>query len=196
MLKKNVSQEKKKYLIRYPDDPHDRMWEPWSNVPFWTEITTTSHVQNIINDIFEVPSAIFQTAVTPVNSSQLMFYWDTDPLEQDPGYLANLHFSEIVNLTNNATREFNITINDAMWYNGSFTPEYLTANAIYGSRPIHGFQRYNVTLTATTNSTLPPILNAVELFIAMSVSDIPTDSGDGKVLSFITNSISIFQKQI
>ncbi|KAJ3670933.1 hypothetical protein LUZ60_008359 [Juncus effusus] len=28
-------------IIRYPDDPHDRMWEPWSNVPFWTEITTT-----------------------------------------------------------------------------------------------------------------------------------------------------------
>ncbi|XP_078169131.1 putative leucine-rich repeat receptor-like protein kinase At2g19210 [Carex rostrata] len=178
-------------IIRYPDDPHDRMWEPWSNVPYWTEITTTSHVQNIVNDIFEAPSAVMQTAVTPVNSSELVFFWDVDPFEKDPGYLVNLHFSELTNLPKNAKREFNISWNNFQWYNESYSPSYLSTDAIYGSRPFSGYQRYNVTLTATENSTLPPILNAVEVFIAQPVSDVPTDSVDVNAINAIKSNYRI-----
>ncbi|XP_078168529.1 putative leucine-rich repeat receptor-like protein kinase At2g19210 [Carex rostrata] len=166
-------------IIRYPDDPHDRMWKPWSNVPYWTEITTTSHIENLDNDIFDVPSAVLQTAVTPVNSSaDLQFFWEVDPLDKDPSYLVNLHFSELINLTKSEKREFNLTLNNAMWYTASFSPDYLYSNAIYGSKPIRGSQRYNASLTKTENSTLPPILNALELFIVLPVSDVSTDSVD------------------
>jgi Malectin-like domain len=183
---------KEKYLTRYPDDPYDRMWKAWSYNPlFWAEVTTTSSIQNFDSDLFDVPSAVLQTAVTPVNSSELKFYWDTDPLTKDPGYLGNLHFSELLNLAKNEKREFYITLNNAMW-DKPFSPDYLYSDATYSVMPKRGSKQYNVMLIANANSTLPPILNAFELFIAMSVSDIPTDSGDGKVLSFLTNSISIF----
>ncbi|KAJ4768531.1 Leucine-rich repeat protein kinase family protein [Rhynchospora pubera] len=178
-------------ILRYPDDPHDRMWEPWSNVPYWTEITTTSHIQNLPNDLFEVPSAVLQTAVIPVNSSEIQFFWEVDPVDKDPSYMANLHISELMQLTANQKREFNITLNDAMWYNSSFSPDYLYSDAIYGLRPFHGSQRYNVSLTATANSTLPPILNAVELFIVLPVSAIPSDSGDVSAINAIKSSYQI-----
>ncbi|XP_078169128.1 putative leucine-rich repeat receptor-like protein kinase At2g19210 isoform X2 [Carex rostrata] len=175
-------------FIRYPDDPHDRMWKPWSNVPFWTELTTTSHIQNVDNDFFEVPSAVLQTAVTPVNSSKLELFWEVDPLDDNPGYLVNLHFSELMNITN-AKREFNITVNDVKWL--TFFPDYGHANAVYMDIPIRGFRRYNLTLTATKNSTLPPILNAVELFIVLPISDAPTGSVDVSAINAIKSNYRI-----
>ncbi|KAJ8465446.1 hypothetical protein OPV22_027998 [Ensete ventricosum] len=38
-------------FIRYPDDPHDRIWDPFNNIPFWREISTNS-----TNDDVNVPS--------------------------------------------------------------------------------------------------------------------------------------------
>ncbi|KAJ3704089.1 hypothetical protein LUZ61_007794 [Rhynchospora tenuis] len=183
-------------IIRYPDDPHDRMWEPWSNYPYWTEITTSSHVQNVQNDIFEVPSVVLQTAVTPVNAtpantSELKFFWLPDPPDKDPEYLANLHFSELMNLTKDQKREFNITLNDAMFSPGPFSPDPLYANAVYGFKPVHGRQQYILTLKATANSTLPPIINAVEVFLVLQVSGILTDSADVSAINTIKSQYQI-----
>ncbi|KAJ4749617.1 Leucine-rich repeat protein kinase family protein [Rhynchospora pubera] len=183
-------------IIRYPDDPHDRMWEPWSNVPYWTEITTSSHVQSVQNDIFEVPSAVLQTAVTPVNAtpanaSELKFFWLADPPNKDPEYLANLHFSELMNLTKDQKREFNITLNDAMFSPEPFSPDPLYANAVYGFKPVHGRQQYIFTLKATANSTLPPIVNAVEVLVVLQVSGIPTDSADVSAINAIKSQYQI-----
>ncbi|KAJ4821269.1 Leucine-rich repeat protein kinase family protein [Rhynchospora pubera] len=178
-------------IIRYPEDPHDRMWEPWSRVPNWTEITTTSHIQNFPDDLFEAPSAVMQTAATPVNSSEIQFYWDVNPIDKGLSYIANLHFSELMQLTENQKREFNIKINNIQWYNRWFSPDYLYSDAVYAVRSIDGFQRYNVLLAATANSTLPPILNAVELFIVLPVSAVPTDSGDVSAINVIKTSYQI-----
>lgn len=162
------------------------MWQPWSHVGYWTEISTTSLVQKLEEDIFEVPSTVMQTAVTPTNSSEsLQLYWEVDPLAKTPGYLLNLHFSELVKLAKNAKREFNITMDNAMFYNESYSPSYLYSEACYSSKPIRGSSpRHNISLIATVNSTLPPILNAVELFIVLPISDVPTDSADGELLAF------------
>ncbi|KAJ3704097.1 hypothetical protein LUZ61_007802 [Rhynchospora tenuis] len=178
-------------IIRYPDDPHDRMWEPWSNEPTWAEITTTSCIQNIQNDLFEVPSAVLQTAVTPVNSLELKTFWTADPLGKDPEYLANFHFSELMNLTKDQKREFNLIIQDVRFSSEPFTPAFLLSNAIYLDNPVHGLQQYNVTIKATVNSTLPPILNAVEVFMVLPVFDLPTDSADVSTINAIKSEYQI-----
>ncbi|XP_073006626.1 putative leucine-rich repeat receptor-like protein kinase At2g19210 [Typha latifolia] len=165
-------------LIRYPDDSHDRIWIPWNNVPFCTEITTTSTVQNINNDFFEAPTAVMQTAITPVNSSQIEFYWEDNPEDKNPGYVGVMHFSEIQIHNSSELREFEILINGNRWYANPFTPEPLYSDAVYSVNPIRGSRRYNVSIKATTNSTLPPIINAVEVFTVLGVPEIPTDSGD------------------
>ncbi|KAJ3704093.1 hypothetical protein LUZ61_007798 [Rhynchospora tenuis] len=184
-------------IIRYPDDPHDRMWKPWSNVPYWAEITTSQHIQNTQNDPFEAPSAVLQTAVTPVNAtpantSALKFFWLADPFDKDPDYLATFHFSELQTLTNGQKREFNITINDAMFSPKPYSPYPLYADAIYGRyKPFPGMRQYNVTLKASSNSTLSPILNAVEVFSVLPVSDIPTDSVDVSAINAIKSKYQI-----
>ncbi|KAJ3670932.1 hypothetical protein LUZ60_008358 [Juncus effusus] len=126
-----------------------------------------------------------QTAVVPVNSSVLEFFWSPKPIDKNPGYLATLHLSEIQELNNNQSRWFNVTLNNFKWLEDPFSPDYLQNNVVYGFRPIRGFDRYNVSLTQTENSTLPPILNAVEVFTVLSVSDVPTDNGDVTAINTI-----------
>lgn len=176
---------------RYPDDAHDRIWIPWSNAPFWTELSTNSTVQNIADDHFEAPSAVLQTAAVPVNSSALELYWDsadagaTSPnaaAAAPPQFFAVLHFSELQLLPANAARQFNIFLNGKLWYGLPFTPEYLYSDAVYGTNPTAGYRRYNVSINATANSTLPPLLNALEVFYAMRVADLATDAADGNAV--------------
>ncbi|KAM0897381.1 hypothetical protein ACQ4PT_022600 [Festuca glaucescens] len=57
-------------IVRYPDDPDDRLWFPSVNSLLWAEMSTTRKVQNVDNDSFEAPSAVLQTAIRPRNGSQ------------------------------------------------------------------------------------------------------------------------------
>ncbi|KAF8715745.1 hypothetical protein HU200_026690 [Digitaria exilis] len=175
-------------IVRYPDDPHDRFWYPWVDATSWSSISTTERVQNIDNDLFEAPSKVMQTAVTPRNaSSNIEFFWDNDPQPNDPspGYIGILHFSEVELLPGSATRQFYININGKQWYPKPFTPEYLYSDAIYNNNPHSGFARYNISLNATGNSTLPPIINAVEVFSVIPTTNVGTDSQDVSAITAI-----------
>ncbi|EEC79558.1 hypothetical protein OsI_20686 [Oryza sativa Indica Group] len=169
-------------IIRYPDDPHDREWVPWINPFDWTVISTTTMVQNIENDIFEAPSRVMQTAITPRNASgNIEFAWDayTQPKDPTPGYIANFYFTEVQLLPSNALRQLYINLNGRLVYNESYTPLYLYADLIYEKKPFLRYPEYNISINATSNSTLPPIINAIEVFSVMPTINVATDSEDG-----------------
>ncbi|GJN14996.1 hypothetical protein PR202_gb01880 [Eleusine coracana subsp. coracana] len=99
---------------RYPDDQHDRIWFPWVNPTKWAALSTTNRVQNLDDDIYEAPSKVMQTAITPRNASMnIEFYWDSEPQPKDPtpGYIGILHFSELQLLPSNVVRQFYINLN-------------------------------------------------------------------------------------
>ncbi|OEL26034.1 putative LRR receptor-like serine/threonine-protein kinase [Dichanthelium oligosanthes] len=170
-------------IIRYPDDPHDRVWIPWVDTATWNSVSTTLRVEDTSNDdIFEVPTKVMQTAITPRNASQnIEFFWDPEPQPKDPtpGYIANMHFSELQLLPGNALRQFYINLNGKPWYPEAFTPTYLVSDSTYNSNPSRGFPHYNISINATANSTLPPMINAVEIFSVISTTNVGTDSQDG-----------------
>jgi hypothetical protein len=169
-------------LARYPDDPHDRFWYPFVDATNWSSISTAKRVQNLDKDLFEAPSKVMQTAITPRNaSSNIEFFWDAEPHPKDPtpGYIGILHFSEVELLPSNAARQFYINLNGKPWYPKPFTPEYLYTDATYNSNPYRGIARYNISINATANSTLPPIINAVEVFSVIPTTNVATDSQDG-----------------
>jgi hypothetical protein len=115
-------------IVRYPDDPHDRIWYPMVDTTRWTEISTTQKVQSRDNDFFEAPSAVLQTAIRPQNASHnLEFTWSSEPTPMDPspGYIVILHFAELQILPGNAVRQLNVVLNGKPWYTTGFTTEYL-----------------------------------------------------------------------
>lgn len=98
--------------------------------------------------------------------------------DQSPSYMAVMHFSE---LQDDAVRQFYIYVNGIQWNpRGGLTPDYHYSDALYTTIPFNDNAGWcNVSFNATPNSTLPPILNAIEFFVVISTTDDGTDSQDG-----------------
>ncbi|KAF0927290.1 hypothetical protein E2562_031494 [Oryza meyeriana var. granulata] len=168
-------------IIRYPDDPHDRVWIPWVSPSYWTEISTKRPVEHTDEDVFDAPTAVMQTAISPLNASiNIEFSWVPFSLPNDPspGYIAIFHFSELQLLPCNAVREFYINLNGKMVFSKGYTPAYLYADAIYNSNPFLRYSQYNISINATANSTLPPIINAMEVYSVFSTATVGADGQD------------------
>ncbi|KAL5231608.1 hypothetical protein ABZP36_030384 [Zizania latifolia] len=172
----------------YPDDPHDRAWLPWVNPAEWLEISTTRTVENTDDDKFAAPSAVMQTAITPRNgSTSIEFLWESAPQPKDPtpGYVAIFHVSELQLLPSSAVRQFYVNLNGKPLLDGSYTPPFLLAGFVYNPSPFTRYPQYNISINATANSTLPPIINAVEVFSVISTATIGTDSQDASAMMAI-----------
>ncbi|XP_042466304.1 probable LRR receptor-like serine/threonine-protein kinase At1g05700 [Zingiber officinale] len=170
--------------IWYPADPLDRFWGSWS-FPGWNYVSTNSTVRNLPQDLFEVPSVVMQTAVTPINSSSILITWDPLPGAVNQ-FFPILHISEILDLAGtNQSRQFNIYMNGIHWLGDIMTPKYLYSDAVYSLLPFPSSPTYNISLEALSNSTLPPILNAFELYVTMSNTSVPSDAGDVDAMTVI-----------
>ncbi|XP_044362490.1 putative leucine-rich repeat receptor-like protein kinase At2g19210 [Triticum aestivum] len=168
-------------IIRFPDDPYDRLWYPRSDATMWTERSTTERVDGFDSGSFEAPMAVLQTAITPLNASgSINFGWDTEPQPNNPspGYLAVFYFAELQVLDGNASRQFYINLNDELWHNRAVKPEYLSRINLYNEFPSPRQNHYDISIKATANSTLPPIINAYEVFSVITTTNVGTESQD------------------
>ncbi|KAJ3678964.1 hypothetical protein LUZ61_021128 [Rhynchospora tenuis] len=165
------------HRLRYPDDPYDRYWRNYT-LNTWTNISTTSTFDPDTD--FGTPSIVMQTAaITSSIKQPLELSWTLyDYQNKTTVFLVILHYGEIEDISPNDLREFDI------FYNGravalftSIVPDKLYPGwATYSST---GYDVHNVSLKATSNSTLPPLLNAFELYVITPATGIPTYSADG-----------------
>jgi hypothetical protein len=118
------------------------------------------------------------TAVTPVNvSARILFYWDADDVNDQ--YYLYTHFNEVEKLAANETRAFNIKVNGDLLY-GPVVPIYRKAITIISKIALTEASVYQITLSETNNSTLPPILNAIEVYKLKDFSHSETQQDEGK----------------
>ena len=118
------------------------------------------------------------TAVVPVNSNKMELSLPTEPGDLDE-YYAVLHFSELNPLLQNESRQFFVYLGGTLLNDAKpFTPDYLSSSAVYSTNPTSAPTHY-ISLVATSDSTLPPILNAAEVFSAMQNTIVPSDSRNG-----------------
>ncbi|KAI5021041.1 hypothetical protein ZWY2020_054451 [Hordeum vulgare] len=187
-------------IIRYPDDPYDRLWYPWFDPTNYAEMSTTESLTANTKDLFDAPMAVMQTAITPQNASgNLEIYWaaETQPNYPTPGYIAIFHFAElqVLDSSNAELRQFNIYLNDYTdpWHAG-YTPDYLYMNFIY-SKAASRESSYNFSIEATADSTLPPILNAFEVFSVIPTTNLGTDFQDDEGSMSNTTIIKLLNKE-
>ena len=164
---------------RYRKDVYDRIWKPCKLPGVWRRLNTSVKNVNLpIPNTYELPAIVMSTAVTPVNASApLQFHWDADNVNDKFHFY--LHFKEVEKLAGNETRVTNITINDDV-LKGDFN-DFLELRTIVQATPLTGDTRYQISLSRTQNSTLPPILNAFEIYIAKVFSQSETQQDDGKL---------------
>ncbi|EXB74616.1 hypothetical protein L484_026313 [Morus notabilis] len=150
-------------VIRYRDDVYDRLWSPLETDK-WTPTNTSLGVNNISDSGYGLPLTVMSTAYTRNNSIRYMGIWWT--LDRNLRYFFYLHFAELVKLQMNESREFNIYMNGDLWYDIPLIPTYLVADTLCGtkgSKPDHE-GKIEIWFNATENSTLPPLVNALEYY--------------------------------
>ncbi|KAI7726709.1 hypothetical protein M8C21_024030, partial [Ambrosia artemisiifolia] len=140
----------------YPDDKYDRIW--YTRPLPGTRVVRTPNT--VSPGLSNVPSRVMSTAITPTLSTEnISLMLNTTVTDK---YFFYLHFAEVEILKSNETREFNIYLNGELW-DGPFSPPAYTFR-IKSSIIVTGFSKYIFEINKTLNSTLPPLINAMEVY--------------------------------
>ncbi|RWR78165.1 receptor-like protein kinase [Cinnamomum micranthum f. kanehirae] len=159
----------------YPDDSFDRYWWPKEDAS-WTPLRTLQNVTNK-DKATEPPSTVMMTAVCPLNNSDALYFnWTVDDSSQQ--FHVYMHFAELELLGSNMTREFTACCSNNTCYNSPIRPEYHVTTTVQTSQPLTGQYNYYCSIKKTPTSTLPPILNAIEIFTILQLTEKPTREDD------------------
>uniref|UniRef100_M4ENP5 Protein kinase domain-containing protein n=1 Tax=Brassica campestris TaxID=3711 RepID=M4ENP5_BRACM len=165
-------------ILRYPDDVYDRRWFPLVKKD-WNLITTTLNVNT--SNGFDPPQGAMASAATYVNDNGT---WDIPWNMEDSTtrFHIYLHFAEIQTLLANETREFSVFLNGNE-FSKPFSPKMLGIVTMI-TQPESTLRCESgaclLQLVKTTNSTLPPLLNAMEIFTVVELPQPETNQDEEK----------------
>ena len=164
------------FSLRYKDDVYDRYWF-LGNTNDSTQLSVSISDKNLLyQSEYYPPAIVMSTAVTLVNASApMVISWE--PKHETDEFYVYMHFMEVQVLTTNQTRQFNITLNGQSWY-PNCSPQYMSVQTIYSKSGISG-KEIKISLERTENSTLPPIINAIEIYKVKQFQKSDTFQGDG-----------------
>ncbi|KAL5540175.1 hypothetical protein UlMin_045926 [Ulmus minor] len=160
---------------RYSEDVLDRFWYVLYEPDSCRNISTSRTIEYSSEDVYKMPSAVMRTACTPINANDSLDIW-WEPSDSTLKYYVFFHFAEIEELKANQKRMFEILYNGQQ-FKEPFSPEYLSRLTVYNKRPLTG-ERHNFSFSKTQNSTLPPIINALEIYSVKEFLQAETDQQD------------------
>ncbi|KAK0596663.1 hypothetical protein LWI29_017862 [Acer saccharum] len=170
--------------IRYPEDVFDRYWDPY-NEGNWSVMSTESALQSSADGSnYKVPDKLLQTAAASKSASvplSLVIERGSDPNSTCYIYF---HFAEIEILDNGSNRELQIEVHGVRNLSSEpVTLEYLMPMTKTSTGlPMSADEEISFKIYASEGSNLPPILNAVEVFLYIELPDSPTNFNDAVVV--------------
>nr|DAD41171.1 TPA_asm: hypothetical protein HUJ06_015494 [Nelumbo nucifera] len=176
-------------LLRYPEDPYDRYWEAEVGTNLMP-ISVGSDTQILAADLPDKPpQSVLQTALTILNSSgngiSLLNYTSTE-------LYINLYFAELLQLNSSQKRSFNVYTNNVPLSQQPIIPPYLSALQVFVN--INVSSATVLSLSRTRDSTLPPLINAMELFEKNVELTDGTFDTDVKALALLQSAFSKLQE--
>ncbi|KAF7813903.1 putative LRR receptor-like serine/threonine-protein kinase [Senna tora] len=171
---------------RYEDDIYDRIWSPY-NSSSWDSVNTSSAINGNDNG-YRAPFEVIRSAATPINNSApLEFSWTTN--DPNSKFYVYLYFAEVEKLEKKQLRKFNISWNGSPLL-GPIVPSYLFATVVSNSKSLAG-KEHQISIYRTQDSTFPPILNAVEIYVVTQLNANPTFEQDVDAVMTIKESYGI-----
>ncbi|CAF1823987.1 unnamed protein product [Brassica oleracea var. botrytis] len=158
------------------------------------QVISTNLLVNSTNSFYDVPQRVVKTAAVPANSSQPLTLNLTLDETTAESYIY-MHFAEIQNLEANETREFNVTYNgDQEWFSYFRPPNFKITTASSREAMSSPDGNFNFTLAMTGNSTLPPLINAVEIYEVLDLRQLETDEDEVSAMVNIKRSYELMKK--
>jgi hypothetical protein len=161
-------------IIRYPDDFYDRIWVPESGGTGVISVASEA-ISYEVDVPEEPPEAVLQNAITTSSLSQSLTYIP-DFADKKAAIYMNLYFSEVTDLDTTQKRSFRIYIDNNPKSEPIIPPYGKVTEMLINYTAA---SNTSFSLVSTLDSTLPPLINAMEVF---SVSDplvVGTNSKDG-----------------
>ncbi|PWA63526.1 leucine-rich repeat transmembrane protein kinase protein [Artemisia annua] len=162
--------------IRYKNDRYDRIWYPLS-IPESRVVQSFNVISSGPLDNEKLSFEVMNNAVTPANSTNsLSMTWTGDPNDE---FIIYIHLAEIEILKSNQKREFNIYLNGDDLF-GSFSPS--TNITTLTSQSSTGLPDNTLEMIKTVSSTLPPILNAIEIYRVKQLQQYQTEDQEAAAI--------------
>ncbi|KAI6685702.1 hypothetical protein NL676_031615 [Syzygium grande] len=176
--------------VRYSADAYDRIWQPAAIGTGLTVVTSDAlFIDTSIDD--NPPQAVMQNAVTTSKASDSIQLSIDFPAKAVPIYM-NLYFSEVTQLNTTQKRSFELYANDKPLPNPEvIVPPYGTITEMWLTN-VSASSNTSFSLVATSDSTLPPLINAMEVFDVDVLTD-GTNSNDVDGLSSLQTEFTNLQ---
>ncbi|KAF9681653.1 hypothetical protein SADUNF_Sadunf05G0024400 [Salix dunnii] len=176
--------------VRFPDDRYDRIWRLARIGSGLVSVASDAKLIDVANAPDNPPPEVLQNAVTTSSSSGSITLNPGFP-DQDVSVYMNFYFSEVTVLGTTQKRSFNAYI-DNIKASEPIIPPYGEARELIAN--FTASANTSISLVATTDSTLPPLINAVEVFYVSGRLTDGTDSKDVEGLGELRNSFSVLQE--
>lgn len=154
---------------------------------YWTTLTTNLTVDRESHTEYWPPAKVMRTAAMPKNKSvnaAIEFHINVESVHER--YYLYTHIAELQELREDQYRAMNIKVNGELLH-GPVVPRYLSSDTFYSAKGFTGEMVYVFTIEPFHNSTLPPILNAVEIYKELEFLQSETNEDEGRYNMFITN---------
>ncbi|ESR37961.1 hypothetical protein CICLE_v10030050mg [Citrus x clementina] len=175
--------------IRYSDDGYDRIWNP-AVIGSGLNMVTSDALFIDVNVEDEPPQAVMQNAITASTASQSIALGTNFPTEKVPIYIT-MYFSEVTELDSTQKRAFQFRINNKP-DSDTIVPPYGKVTELYVSN-MSASSNTSFSLVATADSTLPPLINAMEVFTVSDQLADGTNSKDVEGLAAFQNQFDTLQ---
>lgn len=159
-------------MCRFPADPYDRQW-PVDRMPMngTIRVSGNANLESGLTTDYP-PPAVLRSAVTAATPNATIQFNLGLSTKVNKSVYVNWYFSEVARLGPNETRMFSF-YKDNEPITDPFSPPYENCTQKYTSNMTLSANN-SLTLVPTENSTLPPLVNAMEVFI---IGDFPLDNG-------------------
>ncbi|XP_047964810.1 probable LRR receptor-like serine/threonine-protein kinase At5g59680 [Salvia hispanica] len=176
--------------IRWPEDPYDRYWSP--NV-YENDTVRVSNTAPLGDPMFledRPPPAALKNAITASTPSSSIDLYMRFPFTQAPVYV-NWYFSEVRLLQRNEIRAFRV-FKDDLPYSPTILPPYGNCTQFWVSNLLASSNN-TFSIVPTNFSTLPPLINAMEVFYIGNALTDGTNTKDVKGLASLQTAFSVLK---
>ncbi|CAG7886776.1 unnamed protein product [Brassica rapa] len=171
---------------RYQNDVYDRIWSPYTP-DSWSSIRTTEYI-DVFQSGYSPPYEVINTAASPKSEEEPMeLLWTSD--DTNATFYAYLYFAEFETLETNESRKMKISWNGSPFSEDPFISPFEYSTTLSASRSFTS--DHLISLQKTEDSTLPPMLNAIEIFTAQSLDEFYTATEEVQAMETIRSTYKV-----
>lgn len=176
--------------IRFPEDPYDRIWDGVLPLPNMIQVSGDAVLSSGLTKD-NPPPAVLKTAITNTSTPNTTINLYMGGGSDSFSFYINMYFSEVTRLNPNQTRSFYV-YKDNRPFSTPILPPYGNCTQFVATN-VTILPNTTFSLVPTSDSTLLPLINAMEVFLLYEPKYDATNNKDVQGLASLQETFSSLQ---